>query len=154
MRASILALALTALFAAGCGDDEGGGGSYDTPKQETRAEQPETGGTTAAAFIECFDKPGFEASKPKPREESVLAYQAKSSGYKVEPVNVTEKGKLSPAAFIVFFESPAKAAAAMKDLDAMSYGEVAPVTRGPAVIGYGDKENQAAVDPALKACIP
>ena len=144
MRASLLALGL-AVVLAGCGDDGGDGGG-DQPK-------PERGPTTAAAFIACFDKPGFEARRPKPREESVLAYQAKSSGYKVEPVNVTEKGMLTPAAFLVFFESPQKAAAAMKDLDAMAYGEVPPATRGPAVIGYGDKENKAAVAPAVDACI-
>jgi hypothetical protein len=141
VRAPILALTVAALFAAGCGDD--GNDSGGKPVKTA----------TAASFIECFDKPGFEATTPKPREESVLAYQAKSNGYKVEPVNVVEKDMLSPAAFLVFFESPGRAAAAMKELDATSYGEVPPATRGPAVIGYGDKENQAAVSQAIDACI-
>jgi hypothetical protein len=140
VRASLLALGLAAVL-LGCGDDGG-----DEPKPEAKR-------TTAAAFIACFEKPGFDARRPKPREESVLAYQAKSSGFKVEPVNVTERGMLTPAAFLVFFESPERAAAAMKDLDAMAYGEVPPATRGAAVIGYGDKENRAAVGPAIDACI-
>ena len=135
----MLALALAALLATGCGEKDNDSGGDKA--------------TTAASFVECFDKTAFEAKRPKPREESVLAYQAKSNGYKVEPVNVVEKDMLSPAAFIVFFDSPEKAAAAMKELDAMSYGEVPPVTRGPAVIGYGDKENRAAVEPAINACV-
>jgi hypothetical protein len=138
----LLALALVAAIAAGCGDDDSGGG-----------EEPRRDPATAASFIDCFDKPGYEAKKPPAREESVLAYQAKSSGYRVDPVNVTERGQLTPAAFLVFFESAEKAAAAMKELKATSYGEVPPATLGPAVIGYGDKENRAAVEPAIKACI-
>lgn len=147
MRAALSALAAAALIAAGCGDDGDSGSGGAKP------EQPKAGGATAASFIECFEKPGYGAKRPKPREESVLAFQAKSNGFKVEPVNVSETGMLTPAAFIVFFESPAKAAEAIEELDATSYGEVPPVTRGPAVIGYGDKESQAAVGAAVDGCI-
>lgn len=141
MRARLLAIGLAALAAAGCGGDE-----KEEPAERTPA--------TAAGFVECFDKAGFEAKRPAPREESILAFQARREGYKVEPVNVIEgKMSLSPAAFIVFFESPVKASEAMEKLKAMSYGEVPPVVRGPAVIGYGDEENRRAVEPAIDACI-
>jgi hypothetical protein len=136
----LVAVLAMGLIAAGCGDDEEKGGG------EPRA-------VTAASFVECFDKPGFEAKKPAPREESVLAFQAKSKGYGVEPVNVSETGMLTPAAFLVFFESPEKAKEAMDELDATSYGEVPPATLGPAVIGYGDTEDRAAVEPAIRACV-
>jgi hypothetical protein len=139
VRARLLALLFAAIAAGGCGGD-------DEPAERTPV--------TAATFVECFDKSGFEAKRPAPREESVLAFQARRNGYKVEPVNVTERGMpLSPAAFIVFFESPAKAAEAMEELKAISYGEVPPAVRGPAVIGYGDRENRRAVEPAIDACI-
>ena len=145
MRTPLLALPLLLLALTGCGggDDDDKGGS----------EPSKPGGTTAAAFIDCFDKPGFEAVRPKPREESVLAYQAKSKGYAVEPVNVVQKGQLTPHAFIVFFESADKATEAMKALKANSLGSVPPQQLGPAVIGYGDEENKAAVEPAIKQCV-
>jgi hypothetical protein len=73
----------------------------------------------------------------------VLAFQAKQKGYTVQPVNVTGAEKLVPAAFIVFFESPEKAAEAVKELKATSLGGVGVVTRGPAVIGYTDEEERA-----------
>lgn len=138
MRAPVLALGVAALLAAGCGGDE-------EPAERTPA--------TAAGFLECFEKAGYEAKRPAPREESVLAFQARRGGYRVEPVNVTERGMLTPAAFLVFFESPARAKEAMEELGATSYGEVPPATRGPAVIGYGDKENRAAVGPSIDACV-
>lgn len=134
-------IALVALALAGCGDDEGGGDGGEEKQ------------ATASSFIECFEKPGFEAVKPKPREESVLAYQAKSNGYEVEPVNVQEPGALVPHAFIVFFASPEKATEAMKELEANALGSVPPQRLGPAVIGYGDEENRAAVEPAIKECV-
>lgn len=138
MRAPLLALAAAALLALGCGGD-------DEPAEQKPA--------TAATFVECFEKAGYEAKRPAPREESVLAFQARQNGYKVEPVNVTERGMLTPAAFLVFFESSEKAKEAMKELKATSYGEVPPAVRGPAVIGYGDRENRAAVGPPIDACI-
>jgi hypothetical protein len=139
VRARLLALGVAALAASGCGGDE-------EPAERTPV--------TAAGFVECFDKAGFEAKRPAAREESVLAFQARRNGYKVEPVNVIERGMtLAPAAFVVFFESPAKATEAMEELKAISYGEVPPVVRGPAVIGYGDRENRRAVEPAVDACI-
>jgi ABC-type glycerol-3-phosphate transport system substrate-binding protein len=137
-RAAVLALATLTL--AACGGDEGGGGGGDAP--------------TAASFTGCFELAGFEAVKPKPREESVLAFQAKSKGYAVEPVNVQRKGMLTPHAFLVFFESEAKAKEAMEELNATSFGEVPPQQqRGPAVIGYGDRENRASVEPAIADCL-
>ncbi|MDQ3937034.1 MAG: hypothetical protein M3340_20655 [Actinomycetota bacterium] len=143
MRPLALLLALIALLAAGCGDDGdggNGGGGGGNP-------------VTAASFLECFDLAGFEAVKPKPREESILAFQAKREGYEVEPVNVSKKGMLTPHAFLVFFESEAKAKEAMEKLKATSYGEVPPQQTGPAVIGYGDAENRAAVEPAIGKCL-
>ena len=134
----LLVLPLVLLAPAACGDDEGGGGEN---------------AVTASGFIQCFAKPGFEAVKPKPREESVLAFQAKSKGYEVEPVNVQEAGALTPHAFIVFFESGEKATEAMEELDASSIGSVPPQRLGPAVIGYGDEENRKAVEPAIRECI-
>jgi hypothetical protein len=139
VRAPVIALAAAAALALGCGE-----------KDEPAAEREPV---TAATFVECFEKPGYEAKRPKPREESVLAFQARRSGYRVEPVNVTERGMLTPAAFLVFFTGPEEAKRAMEELKAMSYGEVPPVTRGPAVIGYGDRENRAAVEPAVNACV-
>jgi hypothetical protein len=141
MRAQIAILAVAALAAAGCGEK-------DEADPEAKAKP-----ATAAGFVDCFSKPGFEAKAPKAREESVLAFQARSSGYQVEPVNVSEADMITPAAFLVFFESPEKAAEAMKELGAKSFGEVPPVVRGPAVIGFGDKEDRAAVEPAINACI-
>ena len=142
MRSRLLVVPILLLALAGCGGD---GGGSDGGEERTAG---------ASGFIECFDKPGFEAVRPKPREESVLAYQAKSEGYKVEPVNVQQKGQLTPHAFIVFFESAEKATEAMKALNANSLGSVPPQRLGPAVIGYGDEENRAAVEPAIKRCIP
>ncbi len=141
MRSLAPMLALAALLALGCGgDDDNGGDSGGEP-------------VTATTFLECFDMPGFEAAKPKPREESVLAFQAKQKGYTVEPVNVSKKGMLTPHAFLVFFESEAKAREAMEELKATSYGEVPPQQTGPAVIGYGDTEDRAAVGPAIEECL-
>ena len=142
MRTPSLGLLLAIVAAAGCGGDDGGAG-----------EEPKRPPATASAFTGCFKKAGYEAKRPAPREESVLAFQARREGFKVDPVNVGEPGSFSPAAFLVFFESPEKAAQAMEELKAKSYGEVPPVTRGPAVIGYGDRESRAAVEPAINACI-
>ena len=137
MRPGLAALALAlALLAIGCGGDEGG----------------DDGPATASQFVDCFDLAGFEAVRPKPREESVLAFQAKRKGYEVEPVNVTKAGMLTPHAFLVFFESPAKAKEAMEELGASSLGSVPPQQRGAAVIGYGDDENRRAVEPAIGEC--
>jgi hypothetical protein len=134
-------LATTVLLAAGCGGgDDNGGGDSGKP-------------VTAAGFVECFDLAGFEAARPKPREESVLAFQAKQEGYSVEPVNVSKKGMLTPHAFLVFFESETKAREAMEELKATSYGDVPPQQTGPAVIGYGDTEHRAAVAPAIEECL-
>ena len=140
----LLVLTLAALLAAGCGDDDSGG---DKPKPEPKATS-----ATAASFIDCFDRSGYTAKRPPPREESVLAFQAKQEGFKVEPVNVTGAEKLVPAAFLVFFESGAKAAEAVKDLKATSLGGMGVVTRGPAVIGYTDEEERAEVEPAVDRC--
>ena len=137
MRAPLTVLTAAALIAAGCGGDD---------PSERKA-------VTAAAFVKCFEKEGYRAERPGPREESVLAFQARRSGYRVEPVNVTERGKFTPAAFLAFFRSPKEAKEAMKELEAMSYGEVPPVISGPVVIGYGDREDRAAVEPAVNACV-
>ena len=126
-------LAVVAL--AGCG-----GGSGDD-------------GPTAGSFIECFDRAGFTAAKPKPREESILAFQARREGYDVGAVSVSKSGMLTPHAFLVFFESEDEARRAMDELNATSFGEVPPQQRGPAVIGYGDAENRAAVGPAIGKCL-
>ena len=142
----LLVLTLAAVLAAGCGDDDSGGG--DEPKPA-----PKPSAATAASFIKCFDKSGYSAKRPPPREESVLAYQAKQEGYKTEPVNVTGAQKLVTAAFIVFFENGDRAAAAVKELKATSLGGVGVVTRGPAVIGYTDEEERAEVEAAVNACI-
>jgi len=141
MRSPVLALALAALLTAGCGGDSGGG------------EPPKKDAVTAPAFLECFDRSGYEAKKPAPREESVLAFQAKQKGYRIEPVNVTGDDKLVPAAFLVFFESGEKAAEAIEELKATSFGGVPIATRGPAVIGYTDEEERALVEPAINGCI-
>lgn len=137
MRTAVAVL-VVAVLAAGCGGNGGGGG------------QP----TDAASFVECFRLAGFEAKRPAPREESILAFQAKREGYEVEPVNVSQPGMLTPHAFLVFFESEEKAREAMEKLGATSLGEVAPQRRGPAVIGYGDSENRAKVEPAISECVP
>ena len=134
--ATALLLALALLAGCGGGGDGGGG---DTP--------------TAASFVDCFELAGFTAAKPKPREESVLAFQAKRSGYDVEPVNVSKSGMLTPHAFLVFFESADEADRALKELNATSLGEVPPQRRGPAVIGYGDEESRAAVGSAVEDCL-
>ncbi|HEX8052720.1 MAG TPA: hypothetical protein VF517_06985 [Thermoleophilaceae bacterium] len=140
MWTRLAALVLAALALASCGGNGGGGnGGGGTP--------------TATSFIDCFDLAGFEAMKPKPREESVLAFQAKSKGYAVEPVNVQKEGMLTPHAFLVFFASAAKAREAMKELNATAYGDVPPQQRGPAVIGYGDEEDRTAVEPAIAGCL-
>jgi hypothetical protein len=135
---SLVAIAVVVLALPGCGD-EGGAREDDAP--------------TAAGFADCFDLPGFEAAKPKPREESVLAFQARREGYDVEAVNVSKRGMLTPHAFLVFFESAEQAERAMEDLNATSFGEVPPQRLGPAVIGYGDGENRAAVEPAIRKCL-
>lgn len=140
----LLALALVAALAAGCGDDDSGPGGGEEPKRDT---------ATAASFVDCFERPGYSAKRPPPREESVLAFQAKQKGFKVEPVNVTGAEKLVPAAFLVFFESGEKAAEAVKELKATSLGGMGVVTRGPAVIGYTDEEERAEVEPAVNACV-
>ena len=145
MRTRLLALALAALVAGGCGDDDSGGGGADEPKKKDAA--------TATSFIGCFKAEGYTAKKPAPREESVLAFQAKQEGFKVEPVNVTGAEALVPAAFLVFFESPEKAAEAVKELKATSLGGMGVVTRGPAVIGYTDEEERRAVEPGVNACL-
>jgi hypothetical protein len=135
-------IGLLALALAGCGGDddgEGGGGGGKAP--------------TAASFLDCFELAGFEAAKPKPREESILAFQAEQKGYAVEAVNVSKAGMITPHAFMVFFASADKAKEAMKELDANSLGEVPPQQLGPAVIGYGDQENRAAVEPAIRECL-
>jgi hypothetical protein len=134
-----LAILVLAAALAGCGGDDGGDGGGDAP--------------TAASFVECFDLAGYEAAKPKPREESILAFQAKREGYAVEPVNVAKTGMLTPHAFLVFFESPDEAREAMEKLGATSFGEVPPQQLGPAVIGYGDDENRRAVEPAIRECL-
>ena len=140
----LLAFALAALLAAGCGDDYSGDDGNDKPKKAP---------ATASSFIACFDTSGYTAKKPAPREESVLAFQAKQKGFKVEPVNVTGAQKLVPAAFLVFFETPEKAAEAVKALKATSLGGMGVVTRGPAVIGYTDEEERARVEPTVNRCI-
>ena len=144
MRSALLALTLAAIVAAGCGDDDSGGGGGEAPKKDA---------ATAASFVECFEAEGYTAKPPPPREESVLAFQAKQEGYKVEPVNVTGAEKLVPAAFMVFFETGAKATEAVKELKATSLGGVAVVTRGPAVIGYTDEEERKQVEPAINRCV-
>ena len=136
MRTPLVAIAVLALALAGCGD---GGGGEDAP--------------TAAGFVDCFELAGFEAAKPKPREESILAFQAKRKGYEVEAVNVSKRGMLTPHAFMVFFESAEEARKAMEELNAQSFGEVPPQRLGPAVIGYGDEENRAAVERAIRGCL-
>jgi hypothetical protein len=138
MWTRLVTSALAVLALGGCGDEEGGGDAEPV---------------TAASFVDCFEKPGFQAVRPKPREESVLAFQAKSKGYEVEPVNVQEAGALVPHAFIVFFESGEKATEATEELRANSLGPVPPQRLGPAVIGYGDEENRAAVEAAIRRCI-
>jgi hypothetical protein len=144
VRTRLLALALAALVAGGCGDDDSGGGGADEPKKDA---------ATATSFIDCFKAEGYTAKKPAPREESVLAFQAKQEGYKVEPVNVTGAEALVPAAFLVFFEGPEKAAEAVKELKATSLGGMGVVTRGAAVIGYTDEEERKAVEPGVNGCV-
>ena len=131
------AAALAALALASCGGDEGGGG-----------ERPTTG-----SFVDCFDLAGFTAAEPKPREESVLAFQARQKGYEVEAVNVSKSGMLTPHAFMVFFESEDRAREAMEELNATSFGDVPPQRRGPVVIGYGDAEDRAAVGRSIESCL-
>jgi hypothetical protein len=133
-------LVLVAVALAGCGDDEGGGGDNGKPG-------------SAGAFVECFELDGFDAARPKPREESLLAFQARRKGYDVEPVNVVQAGSITPHAFLVFFASDAKAKEAMDELDATAYGPERPQVRGPVVIGYGDVQNRAAVEPAIAKCL-
>ncbi len=133
MRRALLTIAVLAL--AGCGGD----GGEEAP--------------TAAGFVKCFDLAGFEAAKPAPREESVLAFTARREGYDVEPVNVSKRGMLTPHAFLVFFDSADEAEKAMKELNATAFGEVPPQRIGPAVIGYGDAENRAAVGSAIRKCL-
>lgn len=108
---------------------------------------------TAAGLVDCFDLAGFEAAEPKPREESVLAFHARRKGYDVEPVKVSKSGMLTPYAFLVFFESSTKAREAMEELGATSFGEVPQQQRGPAVIGYGDKENRKGVQATIEDCL-
>jgi hypothetical protein len=134
-----LALIAVAAVAAGCGSDDGGGGGDSGP--------------SAASFVDCFELAGFEAVKPKPREESVLAFQAKREGYALEPVNVSKKGMLTPHAFLVFFASEDEAKEAMEKLNATSFGDVAPQQRGPVVIGYGDAQNRREVERAINGCL-
>ena len=136
MRPRLAAIAVLGLALAGCGDDGGGG---DAP--------------TAAGFVDCFELSGFAAAEPKPREESVLAFQARQKGYDVEAVNVSKKGMLSSHAFMVFFASADDARKAMKELNAIAFGDVPPQQLGPAVVGYGDEENRAAVEPAIRKCL-
>jgi hypothetical protein len=66
---------MAALLAGGCGDDGGDGG--DRPGPETKR-------TTAAAFITCFETPGFEATRPEPREE-FIGYGDEENGPAVGP---------------------------------------------------------------------
>jgi len=139
VRHRLLAIALLGLVLGACGGSDDGGGDPEGP--------------TAGGFVECFDLAGFEAVRPKPREESILAFQAKRDGYEVEPVNVSKKGILTPHAFLVFFASEDEAEKAMKELNATSFGEVPPQRLGPAVTGYGDDENRAAVEPAIRKCL-
>jgi hypothetical protein len=138
VRVPLAAACLAALALAGCGGDGGGGGGK---------------APTASAFVDCFELAGHVAARPKPREESILAFQAKRAGYEVEPVNVTKSGMLTPEAFLVFFESESKAREAMEELGATSFGEVPPQRVGPAVIGYGDDESRRAVEPAIRDCL-
>ena len=145
MRSRVTALLAAALLAAGCGGDDGGGGGAE--------KEPERKPATAESFLGCFEQSGYKARRPPPREESVLAFQAKQKGFKTEPVNVTGSGKLVPAAFIVFFDSAEKAGQAVRELKATALGGVGVVTRGPAVIGYTDAEERAAVEPAVNRCI-
>ena len=136
MRARLVSIAVLALALAGCGDD---GAGEEAP--------------TAAAFADCFGLAGYEAAPPAPREESILAFLAAREGYDVEAVNVSKRGMLTPHAFLVFFESADEAERAMRELNATSLGEVPPQRVGPAVIGYGDEENRAAVEPAIRDCL-
>jgi hypothetical protein len=138
VRARLTTTALLALALAGCGG-EGGGGDGDPP--------------TASGFVDCFDLAGYDAARPKPREESVLAFQAKRKGYDVEAVNVSKQGMLTPHAFMVFFKTEDEARNAMEELNATAFGDVPPQQVGPAVIGYGDAENRAAVEPAIRKCL-
>jgi hypothetical protein len=144
VRVLLTTIALLTLALAGCGDDGGGGGGGGGGGEQA---------PPAAEFIECFDLAGFEAVEPKPREESVLAFQAKQEGYDVQAVNVSNKGVLSPHAFMVFFKSADEARKAMDELNATSFGVVPPQRIGSVVLGYGDAENRTAVEPAIKKCL-
>ena len=139
-RALLPVVAAAALLAAGCSGDANTADGGETP--------------SAGSFVGCFDLAGFEAKVPPPREESILAFQAKRSGYEVEPVNVSKNGMLTPHAFLVFFESEERAKQAIADLKATSLGEVPPQQRKNVVIGYGDEENRRTVEPAINRCVP
>ena len=139
-------VALIALLLAGCGDD-GDGKGQSKPEQTTRDPA-----ANALAFIECFDLPGYEAKRPKPREESLFAFTAKRKGFRVAAVNVTKKGSISTSAFLAVFESQATARRAMDELATTAVGDVKPQQKGPAVIGYLGPDDLKAVGPAIGEC--
>jgi hypothetical protein len=144
--ALVALLACLALAACG-GDEEGGQPAADKPKA------PAGSGPAAKAFLGCYDQAGYRARRANRTEQSVLSFQARNKGYDVVPVNVYKGEMITPTAFLVFFASPDKAKQAMKELDATAFGSVPPVQRGPAVIGYGDKENRTAVGRTVEGCV-
>lgn len=138
--------ALVALLLAGCGDDGDGGG-------QEKASETRDPAANALAFIECFDLPGYEAKRPKPREESLFAFTAKRKGFRVAAVNVTKTGSIATSAFLAVFESQATARRAMDELATSAVGDVKPQQKGPAVVGYLGPDDLKAVGPAIGRCL-
>jgi hypothetical protein len=155
MRALLCTALLSLVLVAGCGGDDdgggGGGGAYGGGGGQATAKPG--GDEGAQAFIDCFKAPGYDAVRPKPREESLFALQAKNKGFANTPVNVTEPKAISAGAFLVFFEDEGKAKQALDEVGATSVGDVPPQQRGPAVIGYFSEDDKKRTESAINGCL-
>ena len=141
MRLATMTLVLTVAALAGCGGGDGG-----------ESKKALGGAAAADAFIGCFKRPGYEAKRPKPREESLFALQANRRGFKNVPVNVAVPGSVAASAFLAFFESEERAKEAMKALAVTAVGDVPPSQRGSAVIGYLGQDDKRELEAEIARC--
>jgi hypothetical protein len=140
VRRAAAGLCALALLVGGCGGSDSDSGS--------------SGGDAAASkFVACFKQPGYEAVRPAAGEESLFALSAEKKGYEVVPVNVTKPGAVAANAFLAFFDTEANAAKAVDEVAVVGAGDVPPVQRGVAVVGYLDQASSDALGGAIQDCL-